>query len=69
MCVTVPLLENALAINQRLGSEYLFIILLYMHLRTFLLYFIVTWRRGGSVGGFGGLFVFFSFCRPVFLYC
>lgn len=61
MCVTVPLLENALAINQRLGSEYLFIILLYMHLRTFLLYFIVTWRRGGFCGGFWGVVWFFFF--------
>lgn len=59
MCATVPLLENALAINQRLGSEYLFIILLYMHLQTFLLYFIVTWRRGVLWEVLGGCLVFF----------
>ena len=61
MCATGPLLENAIAlsINQRLGSEYLFVILLYMHLWTFLLYFIVTWRWGGVVWGFFvGLFWF-----------
>lgn len=45
MRATGPLLENALAlsINQRLHSEYLFVVFLCMHLWTFLLYFIVTW--------------------------
>lgn len=60
MCATGPLLENALALYKPEVGFRILVILLYVHLWTFLLCFIVTWRWGLFVFGvfFVGLFSF-----------